>query len=188
MQNRPELACLAAFAGVFALLGAAPAGGSGSPWTALERPLRMKTLAPGARCPVTPAHHLTAGVPDGVGAGPAYPMPFTFSKDDRHPAWLASKTVWAWKPALKTRSTRVLVRGRRIDRPGVVKFQLGPQWDSTPLEPDLHIDTTRTVGSFGNSPWGTTVTLEFVRAPGCYALQLDTAGGTRTIVLEAKRG
>ena len=125
-----------------------------------------------------------------MGAGPVYatPAPFAFSKDDRHPAWLASKTLWAWKPALKTRPARVLIRGRRIDRPGVMKFQLGPQWDSTPLVSDLHIDTARTVGSFGSSPWGATVTLLFVRTPGCYAMQLDTAGGTRTIVLEAKRG
>lgn len=177
------LACALAALGAVA----APSAGARDPWAALRRPLRIKPLAAGARCPVTPAHHLSSGVPDVEGTGPVYPAGFAFSHDDLHPTWMASKTLWAWEPALKTRATRVLVRGRRIDRPGVVRFQLGPNW-SPSVSSELRIDTAQPVGSFGNSTWGTTVTLVLVRAPGCYALQLDSPGGTRTIVLAARRG
>jgi len=47
---------------------------------------------------------------------------------------------------------------------------------------ELRIDTSQSVGSFSDSKWGTTVTMIFGRAPGCYGLQLDTAQGTSTIV------
>ena len=36
-----------------------------------------------------------------------------------------------------------------------------------------------------DSKWGTTVTMLFGRARGCYGLQLDTAQGTSTIVVAA---
>ncbi len=121
----------------------------------------------------------------GVGRGPVYPLPSLFSPDDTHGGWLASKTIWAWPPGLVSRRVRVLVRGRRLDASGPMRFQLGPQWDTAPVTQELHIDTTQRVGSFTDSRWGTTVTLLLVQAPGCYGLQLDSARGTSTIVVEA---
>jgi hypothetical protein len=173
-----------------ALAGATATASASDPWAALRRPLRVQTLAPGARCPATPARarNLDHGrIGDGVGTGPVYPFLGGFSSDGRHAAWIASKTLWAWPPALKTRVTLVLVRGRRLDRPGVMKFQLGPNWDTTPLTSELRIDTTEMVGSFGGSAWGATVTELFVRTPGCYELQLDTTRGSQRIVMDAKR-
>ena len=69
----------------------------------------------------------------------------------------------------------------------MMRFQLDPQWDTAPLTTELHIDTTRTVGGFGNSRWGTTVTRLLVRTHGCYGLQLDSAHRTSTIVVRASR-
>jgi hypothetical protein len=80
---------------------------------------------------------------------------------------------------------RVLVRGRRLDEPGTMLFQLGPQWDTAPLTRELRIDTAHTVGAFSNSTWGTTVSLLFAAAPGCYGLQLDSVQGTSVIVVNA---
>jgi hypothetical protein len=155
------------------------------PWASLQRPLRLKPLPPGARCPVSPFRPLDGGRLSGVGTGPVYPMPSPFRPYDRHPQWLESKTIWAWPTNLRTKTLRVLVRGIRLDGRGEMRFQLGPQWDTAPLTARLRLDTSETVGSFGHSRWGTTVTLLLVRAPGCYGLQLDWASGTSTVVVAA---
>jgi hypothetical protein len=167
-----------------ALLGTA--GGTGArnrdPWPSLHRPLQLKPLQGGAVCPVSPTHSLDRGHLSGVGQGPIYPMPSPFSAYDRRPGWLGSKTIWAWPTDLRSHAVHVLVRGIRLDRPGLMRFQLGPQWGSAPTA-ELHVDTSQTVGSFSQSRWGTTVTMLLVRAPGCYGLQLDSERGTSTIIL-----
>lgn len=179
-----------------AILARAPASGlsligpatlDGGPWAPLRRALRLKPLAPGARCPATSRRRLDHGRLAGYGAGPVHPTGFSLSTDSRHPGWLASKTIWTWPASLRHKHIRVLVRGIRLDRPGLVRFQLGPNWGSAPLTRELHLDTSQTVGSFSNSDWGTTVTLLFAHQPGCYGLQLDTAAGTSTIVIRLTR-
>ncbi|MHB8469937.1 MAG: hypothetical protein ACYDCH_09310 [Gaiellaceae bacterium] len=173
-------------AAALVVLVAAPAAlGSRDPWAGLRRPLRLAPLAAGASCPVTARRPLDRNRLSGLGAGPAYPLPVSFSRYDRRPAWLGAKTIWAWPPALKTRATRILVRGRRLDAAGPLRFQLGPGWDTAPLTTELRLDTTQTVGAFTGSTWGTTVTMLLVRSPGCYGLQLDTARGSTTIVIAA---
>lgn len=157
-------------------------------WASLHRALRLAPLAAGAACPVSPLRRLDHGRLQGAGRGPVYTTGrVTFSRDSRHPKWLAAKTIWAWPTSLKSRPTRVLVRGLRLDQPGLMRFQLGPQWDSSPLTAELRIDTSQTVGAFSDSKWGTTVTLLFVRRPGCYGLQLDTASATSTIIVRAPK-
>jgi hypothetical protein len=167
-----------------AFLSAGSASGARDPWASLHRPLRLAPLAPGALCPVTTPHLLVGGL-SGSGRGPIYPLPTRFSAYDRMPGWLGAKTLWAWRPALRSRAVRVLVRGERLDRPGVLRFQQGPDWGS-PRTPELHIDTRFSVGSFGGVPWGATVTMLLVRKAGCYGLQLDSAQGTSTIVVKAR--
>jgi hypothetical protein len=166
-------------------LGAAftsPASASDG-WAALHRPLRLAPLAAGASCPVTKSHRLGHEPLRGLGTGPAYPMvPARFSSDDRHAGWIAAKTLWSWAPRLLKQHTFVLVRGKRLDQPGAMRFQLGPNWD-TALRDELRIDTAEPVGSYSDTAWGATVTSLAVRGPGCYGLQLDSARGTSTIVL-----
>jgi hypothetical protein len=139
-----------------------------------------------AACPVTPARPLDHGRLRGVGAGPVYAMPTPFSPDGRHPGWLGSKTLWAWPTVLLTNGVHVVVRGRRLDGPGEMRFQLGPDWDTTPIARRLRIDTTNPVGDFGGSRWGATVSELLVRAPGCYELRLESERGTSTIVLRVR--
>lgn len=170
-----------------ALLGAATAAGAPvrDPWVALRRPLRLKPLPAGAHCPVSPTHSLDGGRVSGVGEGPIFALPSPFSAYGRQPGWIAAKTIWAWPTNLTSHTLRVLVRGIRLDRPGLLRFQLGPQWDTAPLTAELHIDTRQTVGSFSQSRWGTTVTMLLVRTPGCYGLQLDSQRGTSTLIVDA---
>jgi hypothetical protein len=170
---------------VVAVLGTPGVTGASDrdPWASLHRPLQLNALPAGATCPVSPRHSLDRGHLSGVGSGPIYPLPSPFSAYDRRPGWLGSKTIWAWPTKLRTHAVYVLVRGIRLDQPGRMRFELGPQWGSAPLTTELHINTSRTVGSYSQSRWGTTVTMLLVRAPGCYGLQLDSARGTSTIVV-----
>jgi hypothetical protein len=139
-----------------------------------------------AACRVTPSRPLDHGRLRGVGAGPVFAMPTPFSRDARHPGWLGSKTLWAWPTELLAKGVHVRVSGRRLDGPREMRFQLGPDWDTTPIARELHIDTTKPVGDFGRSRWGATVSELLVRAPGCYALRLDSERGTSTIVLRVR--
>lgn len=187
MRALARLTVVAPLAVALALGGAAgtTTAGTPAPWASLHRALRLEPLAAGARCPVSPLHALDRGRLSGAGVGPVYPLPSPFGPDGRHAGWIGSKTLWAWPAALRTKHVRVLVRGRRLDSPGALRFQLGPDWDTTPLMRELRLDTTQTVGAFGNSTWGTTVTMLFARAPGCYGLQLDSEQGTSIVVVRA---
>ena len=166
-----------------ALVLASSAAAASDPWQALHRPLRLHPLAAGAACPVSKLHLLDAGRLGGLGDGPIYPNPTRFDAYGRKPGWLGSKTIWAWSPALMKRPVRVLVRGVRLDAPGVLRFQMGPGWDTAPIVPELRMDTGNTVGSFTNSKWGATVTMLLARKHGCYGVQLDSARGTTTFVV-----
>lgn len=175
-----RLALLAVLAAV-AVPAAAPA--ARDPWQTLHRRLRVHPLAAEAACPASKPHSLDGGRLAGVGAGPIYTQPSPFEAYDRKPGWLASKTIWTWPARLVHRPLRVLVRGVRLDAPGRLAFQLGPQWDTAPIVRELRIDTSNTVGSFSNSRWGTTVALLLVREHGCYGIQLDSVRGTSTFVV-----
>jgi hypothetical protein len=113
---------------IVALLATAGVTGANDrdPWASLQRPLRLKPLPPGAVCPGSHPHSLDRGHLSGVGSGPIYPMPSPFSAYDRRPGWLGSKTIWAWPTNLRSHAVRVLVRGVRVDRPGRMRFELGP--------------------------------------------------------------
>jgi hypothetical protein len=151
----------------------------------------LVAFAFGATCPATQASRVPGAPMPLLGSGPVYPglaaQPVRLSAYDRAPGWLAAKTIWAWPPRLVHRRTRVLVRARRLDGAGKVRFQLGPQWDSAPLTRELHLDTTQTVGGFSDSRWGTTVTMILVKTPGCYAMTLATATRTTTVVFRLER-
>jgi hypothetical protein len=101
---------------------------------------------------------------------------------------IGGRLAWAWpERATKTR-LRVLVRGRRLDGPGVVRFVVGPHPDTAPLANELRIDTTQVAGSLAGGKWRTLTSDIYVRESGCYGLQLDWAGGSRTLTFKAKRG
>src|SRR5438094_744485 len=122
-----RLVLVAALVAVFA----SPVGAAArDPWQALHRPLRLHALAAGAACPGSKLHSLDSGRLGGLGDGPIYPNPTRFDAYGRKPGWFGSKTIWAWSPALMKRPVRVLVRGVRLDAPGVLRFQMGPGWDT----------------------------------------------------------
>jgi hypothetical protein len=152
----------------------------------LRRPLHVPTVNPGSSCPTTPAsgtlgdHGLADATGPAFGPGPAYPT--LASEDGRatlryllgwgYDGWDGTKLLWT----VPSYTGPYIVRGRQIDGPGELRFDQGPDW-SWKLHREL-----RLVGPFALlNPAAT-----FLRAPGCYAYQVDGRGFSYLIVFEAR--
>ncbi len=167
------------------------AASSADVWKKLHRPLHIATIAPGARCPTSRTESRVDfkryGVGQGIGRGPAYPTlgRATLAVDFPPEAsgfagsrWSGQKTFWFVSPAYRG---PVLIRGRRLDGSDVVRFDHA----RVPVT-ELRIPAggggpspTRSVKDVGQRylPSYTRV-----RAPGCYAFQIDGKTFSRVIV------
>jgi hypothetical protein len=154
-------------------------------WRPLRRPLRVPTLAAGAACPASAARSSGdgTGFPNYFfGPGPAYPtlgansgrasVGLTWSPTDPpYLGWAGTKVLWA----VPRYAGAVLIRGRQLDGSSDVGFDLGPRWTRS-VHPEI-----RLVGPEQDLHPAAT----FVRAPGCYAYQVDTFRSSYLIVFEA---
>ena len=158
-------------------------------WASLHRPLRLPEWAPGTPCRVSPQRAVTLAAGDVVslpGPGPAYPVlargtvleffwPVPSASEFFGSGWSGNKVMWI--VAARYRGP-VLVRGRRLDGPELVRFERGAP---PPAELRLrrgvttHGSAVRRVPSFTR-----------VQAPGCYAYQIDGTTFSRMIVFEAQ--
>lgn len=151
-------------------------------WKPLRRPLHIPTLAPGSSCPATISSG-TIGQRGSVdlpaapafGPGPAFPMglsaasggatlvlTWTPTDDDAYAGWWGTKVLWTTPRYVGA----VLIRGGQLDGTNALGFDIGPQWTRSVLS------ALRFVGpEVGLHPAAT-----FVRAPGCYAYQVDICG------------
>lgn len=164
-------------------------------WSALYRPLRVPSLAPGNACPTTAADSRTLGeIVDwksrapAWGAGPAYPL-----LDDKNGAavltfdypppegfgteWGVAKFPWF---ADRTYHGRILIRGRQLDGPNEIRFEDG--WPGFTAEKDLHPAAELRLDDDASAGHPSTTRL---RAAGCYAYQVDGWRLSRLIVFEA---
>ena len=154
-------------------------------WRPLYRPLRIPAIAPGTPCPAAPPRGRLAGSgmrSSAFGPGPAYPtlairsgragIGLVWPPDDpARPGWTGTKVLW-WVPRY---DGAVLIRGRQLDGPNAVGFDLGPRWTRTVLR------ELRLVGpTYDLRPAAT-----FFQAPGCYAYQVDTLRSSYRIVFVA---
>ena len=157
-------------------------------WTGLiRRPLHIPTLATGTACPATEAEgtlgergNIDAPGAPAFGPGPAYPA--LASEEGRaalhylpswgYEGWDGTKLLWT----VPRYDGPYIVRGRQLDGPNELQFDQGPQWSDK-----LH-DELRLIGSYTRlNPAAT-----FLRAPGCYAYQVDGRGFSYLIVFEAR--
>lgn len=159
-------------------------------WHRLERPFHIPSIAGGSRCPTSspnPKGDLSrlgfAG--PAWGEGPAYPggldrgegKPVLRYADPIPPesgfygsTWFGNKVLWMVDPAYRG---PVLVRGRQLDGPNELRFDRGV------LPPrELRISPRPAPSS---RPSYTRL-----RAPGCYAYQVDGLGFSYTITFEAR--
>ena len=152
------------------------------PWSFLRaRPLLPQRLAPGAPCPVTTLTGRVDGHP-GLGPGPAYPFgTYTVLRMPMPPPdgwgdeWSGTKRVWL----VDRRYTgRILVRGRQLDGPNEVRFVSGRPG----FTPEKILNPVRE----HRFEWGDQPSLTRLRAPGCYAYQVDGRSFSYRIVFEAR--
>jgi hypothetical protein len=153
------------------------------PWKALHRPLHIPHVATGSPCPVAARDpkgdlsRLGSFVGTAWGLGPAYPAGLSDARPTLSYQWPPSGgfagSEWSGQKVLwivgRYRGSGLLVRGRQVDGANGVGFNLG----ITPAK------ELRLVGRGGHP------TYTRVRAPGCYAFQIDGATFSRIIVFEA---
>jgi hypothetical protein len=157
-------------------------------WGALHRRLRVPTIAAGAPCPtssprrkVPPA--VSVNIAQVFGPGPAYPTLDGSSghavvvmvwppTDPPYLGWAGTKVLWT----VPTYTGAVLVRGRQLDGPSQVGFDLGPGWSNRVL-PEIRL---------GGPDERLHPAATFVRTPGCYAYQVDTLRRSYLIIFEAE--
>jgi hypothetical protein len=159
-----------------------------SVWQHLRgRPVRVPTISPGAPCPTTPpSGDLSTLAPGSAGntafgRGPVYPVlahatgraeilfryPPPRDSIDYGSAWSGQKVMWI---LARRFSGPALVRGRQLDGPNDLRFERG-------LVPPRERPLRRS----GSNPSFTRL-----RAPGCYAYQIDGLRFSYRIVFEAK--
>ena len=159
--------------------------------TALDRPIRLRRLRPGQRCPATPGRPVSNSYFGGVALvarGPVRPLLATAGDTragiaDLNPAqtpgWREFKTLWFSMPAYQG---PFVIRAMRLDRAGPVRLSGSGQLPTSagpllvPPGPTLNSsDGFRTV------PSGT-----WAKAPGCYGFQVDGLTFTETLVVHAE--
>ena len=91
--------------------------------------------------------------------------------------WGGNKVAWFARADF---AGRVLIRGARRDGPEGVRFGDKPQ-------PQTELRLTFTAKDRGEDGWLNKGTYTRVRAPGCYAWQLDGRDFTRVITFRAIR-
>jgi hypothetical protein len=113
-------------------------------------------------------------------AAPPAPGGVAGLRSDYHTlGWYLHKTLWAISPRY---SGPVLIRGRRVDRPGLVRFggsTATPRAMVRSSTPTFRMtaDTTR--------EWRYYPTETLLRAPGCYAFQVDGTDFSFVLVFRA---
>jgi hypothetical protein len=152
-----------------------------SPWPKLHRPLHIPTLAPGAPCPVTPVTLTKFG--NAQGRGPVWPvlafpqLSFSYPVQPHqiyYPSdWSGNKVLWVarryWGP--------VLIRGAQVDGPNELRFGL----NHVPGR-EMRLSS---VGGHSPGGWQNRPSTTRLRAPGCYAWQVDGTTFSRVIVFRA---
>jgi hypothetical protein len=184
------------FGVVFLITIAIPVSGSSSartssPWARLHRPLHLPHVTPGQPCPRTHSVRRVPEIVAALGRGPAYPtlgsrLGIAYigprSGTPHLDGWYFRKTIWTVDAKYQG---PLLLRGRRIDRTGPLRFEpYGPpslarsraelRWPAG--WPKLN----RTRTGWRQLP-GATV----IRGPGCYAFQADGRHFSTVIVFQA---
>jgi hypothetical protein len=167
-------------------------------WALLEaRPLKLPHLDAGAACPATPGREIVSSLAFVLGnslvvvaqPGADQGQLTYFDPQRLGPSagqWGGQSALWV--AAVKYQGP-VLVRGGRLDAPGMLRFNGGLEqptigegtWVSAPLLSDLHLLSENTNVSWAAMGIGYTR----IQDPGCYAYQVDGTTFHETIYFQA---
>lgn len=160
----------------------------GPAWDDLRRPLVLPSIPPGGDCPVRGIAQHTPQYGKGAGEGPFFVTmaydgsnaTMTYTLGDAWVGdWGGQKTLWYADPAYQGRA---LIRGRRIDGPGEVRFDYV---QGASLAAELRVDTREARQPNGQWPSWIGATRLRLDSPGCYAFQVDGDTFTEVIVFRA---
>jgi hypothetical protein len=149
-------------------------------------PLELPKVRSARDCPTSPTRDVVGGFTPVAGNGPVYA-----TRDPAHivlrragaDGWHALKVLWIGRPEY---NGHAVVRGARIDAKGDVEFEReGSVAARLELSTERYAHGSWPGAQLGWRDWPSSVK---VRAAGCYALQVDTATGSDTIVFRAVRG
>jgi hypothetical protein len=190
-ENRPPYDVLLSQLGTFQFKQRYPQGEPGSalptptgdPYATLRRrPLQLPTLRPNELCPAVAGKVVAPAFGAALGNGPVYPVGLgsegitSIGGNLEEGGWIYVKVLWI--SDLSRYNGPVLVRGGRIDSPGELRFGSGPNPSS-----ELQLDPSQGTGSApGWQDWPTYTRL---RAPGCYAFQVDGLTFSEVIPFQA---
>jgi hypothetical protein len=153
-------------------------------WAPLrQKPLHLPALAPGAACPAAREKRVTPDLGLALGDGPLYAVaPWkhgTYSGGEvaaNSAGWYPLKVLWASAPSFRGPA---LIRGHQLDGPNELRFDA-----ATGLPAELELRFLADGSSATPGGWNNLASYTTVRAPGCYAYQVDTAGSSSVIVFE----
>ena len=159
-------------------------------WASLERrPLHLPHLRLDGSCPISHAHRVAAiGGAWVLGPGPVYPnaqgdtafmtvlLPAPRWSFFYGSAWSGQKVPWFVAPSVPDH-TPVLIRGHQLDGANDVRFSM---FDRDRMSPPAEL---RLTVHWGSSFYPSSSTR--VRAPGCYAYQIDGPGFSTAAVFQA---
>lgn len=156
-------------------------------WSDIRRPLQIPRRAAGATCPVTAARRLSQAFAPAQGNGPLYPvgaavaLSFIYPvqpKQEWYPSdWSGNKIAWTARKGFRG---RVLIRGRQVDGAHELRFGDGQL-------PAKEMRLTAAADDVGEDGWYQHGSTTRVRAPGCYAWQVDGTSFSYVIVFRAAR-
>jgi hypothetical protein len=132
---------------------------------AYRHALHLPRLARGAACPVSTVDDTRPVSPRGLGADMTLRLAPAVNFDSK--AWGGQKVLWVVAPSY---TGPVLIRGARLDAKGDVRFDLG---NVPPKE------------LFIPRGGGDRASYTRLRAPGCYAWQVDGIGFSDIVVFRA---
>jgi hypothetical protein len=152
------------------------------PWTPLQsRPLKLPTLTPGASCPRSPARQVSPDFGLALGSGPVYPVGLgadasvSYNTALSEGGWYFIKVLWVGDPAY---NGPILVRGHQIDGGAELRFENG-------ADPPAELRLDPAAGGWTASGWYNWPSYTRLRAPGCYAYQVDGLSFSTVIVFSA---
>jgi hypothetical protein len=191
-ENRPPYDVLLSQLGTFEFKQKYPQGEpanalptpTGDPYAMLrQRPVQLPTVGPsGSSCPAAAGKVVAPAFGAALGNGPVYPVGLgtegttSIGGNLEEGGWIYVKVLWI--SDLSRYNGPLLVRGGRIDSPGELRFGSGPN-PST----ELHLDPSQ--GTNSAPGWQDWPTYTRLRAPGCYAYQVDGLTFTQVIPFQA---
>lgn len=152
-----------------------------------QRPLNLPRLRAGQPCPRARGSVVHPAFGAAIGDGPVYAglgvdgrLPFALPIPPNSgfygSAWSGQKVLWI---VAATYRGPVLIRGRQVDGPEELRFNDGMNPPAELPLPAVSAETRTTDG------WRDVPSYTRLRAPGCYAYQVDGQGFREVIIFQA---